>query len=113
MHKLVCCLVFTCACALAQNAPSASDNAALDALKQRVLRMNLLNPPSMRKAGPQQVILSGPVTTKVCSIPLLEVKPPGTADKIPTTQPREPVRKGDTVQVPAPPCGAGAFTNRK
>lgn len=113
MRKMVCCLLFTCACTFAQSVQSAPDNAATEALKKRLEGLNLMNLQPLPKPGPQPVILKGPLTPKICSIPLLEVKPPGTADKIPTIQPRQPVRKGDTVQVPAPPCAAGAFTNLK
>jgi len=110
MRNLLCCLLLTSAVAFAQ---SASDNAAAERLKERVLRMNLLNPPTPPKAGPRQVILSGPVTPKVCAVPLLEMKPPGTADRMHTVSPRTPVRSGDTVQPPAPPCGTATFTNPK
>jgi len=106
MRKAICCFFLTCAATFAQSAP---DNAALDALKKRLLSMNLLNPP-----GPKPLALAGPVTpqSKVCSIPLLRVIPPGTSDKMPALKPPSKVLTGDTVQVPAPACDEPLFTNR-
>jgi hypothetical protein len=107
MRKTTYCLVLTCAAAFAQSTP---DNAAIEALKKRLLSMNLLNPP-----GPKPIVLAGPVTqqAKVCAIPLLRVIPPGTSDKMPAIKPPSQVLKGDTVQVPAPACDEALFTNNK
>jgi hypothetical protein len=65
MRNVLLCLVFTSvAVVFGQSTP---DNAAIDALKKRLLSMNLLNP-----AGPKPIMLAGPMTRpKVCAIPLL------------------------------------------
>lgn len=113
MRRLVCGILLTWAAAFAQSTP---DNAATESFKRRILGMNLLNPPNPRlvKPGPQPVRLSGPVAPKDCAIPLLEVRPPGTKDKIPTVQPpQNAVRDGNSVRVPAPGCGQGVFSNQK
>jgi hypothetical protein len=106
MRNSVCCLFLASAAALAQSTP---DNAAVDALKKRMLSMNLLNPPAR-----MPVVLAGPVAapSKVCAIPLLRVDPPGTSDKMPAIKPSNKVLTGDTVQVPAPACGEFSFTNK-
>jgi hypothetical protein len=107
MQKAICWFFLTCAATFGQSTP---DNAALEALKKRLLSMNLLNPP-----GPKPIVLAGPVTpqSKVCSIPLLRVIPPGTNDKMPVIQPQVRVLDGDTVRVPAPACNEALFTNNK
>jgi hypothetical protein len=112
MRRLVCCIMLTFAGAFAQSTP---DNAATEALKRRILGLNLLNSPSVQKPGSQPVILSGPVTPQICTIPLLEVRPPGTKDKMPAVQPPQSVlrNRGNYVRVPAPACGQGASTNQK
>jgi hypothetical protein len=105
MKNAIRCVFLTCAAVFAQSTP---DNAALDALKKRILSMNLLNPP-------QRMVLAGPVVASpptVCAIPLLRVIPPGTSDKMPAIKPAIKVLKGDTVQVPAPACGESLFTNK-
>jgi hypothetical protein len=108
MRKAIWCFFLTCAASFAQSTP---DNAALEALKKRLLSMNLLNPPGV----PKPIVLAGPMTpqSKVCSIPLLRVIPPGTSDKMPAIKPPNKVLKGDTVQVPAPACDEALFTNNK
>ena len=103
MRNLVLCFLLTCAAVFGQ---SASDNAAADALKQRMQGLKLLNPLNLQTPKPV-------FAPKVCSIPLLNVIPPGTRDKMPVIKPEGGVLKGDTVQVPAPPCAAGIFTNAK
>jgi hypothetical protein len=105
MRKAICCFFLTCAAAFAQSTP---DNAAADALKKRLLSMNLLNPPARKP-----VLLAGTVAapSKVCAIPLLRVIPPGTSDKMGTFKPNVSAR-GDTIQVPAPACGEALFTNK-
>jgi hypothetical protein len=104
MKNAIWCVFLTCAAVFAQSTP---DNAALDALKKRMLSMNLLNPP-------QRMVLAGPVASppKVCAIPLLRVIPPGTSDKMPAIKPASKALKGDTVQVPAPACGEALFTDK-
>jgi hypothetical protein len=112
MKKALWCLFLTCAAVFGQSASSGQstpDNAALEALKKRILGMNLLNPPAQ-----QPIVLAGPVTqSKVCAIPLLRVIPPGTTDKVPVIKPQGRILKGDTVQVPAPACDEALFTNNK
>jgi hypothetical protein len=105
MKNAIWCVFLTCTAAFGQSAP---DNAAVEALKKRMLSMNLLNPP-------QRLVLAGPMVASpptVCAIPLLRVIPPGTSDKMPATKPAIKVLKGDTVQVPAPACGESLFTNK-
>jgi len=99
MKKAALCFLLTCAAAFGQD--SSSGNAAADALKKRMMGMDLLN-----LTTPKRIVLAGPVAAapKICSIPLLNVIPPGTSDKMPVIKPRARVRNGDTVQVPAPPC---------
>jgi hypothetical protein len=94
------------ACAAVFGQDSSSGNAAADALKKRIMGMDL------RKPGP--ILLAGPVTAapKVCAIPLLRVIPPGTGDKMPVIKPQDRVLSGDTVQVPAPACDGAVFTNK-
>ena len=98
MKNAIWCVFLSCTAAFGQSAP---DNAAVEALKKRMLSMNLLNPP-------QRIVLAGPVMASspaVCAIPLLRVIPPGTSDKMPAIKPPSKVVKGDTVQAPAPACG--------
>jgi hypothetical protein len=104
MKNAIWCVFLTCATTFGQSAP---DNAAVDALKKRMLSMNLLNPP-------QRMVLAGPVASlpTVCAIRLLRVIPPGTSDKMPAIEPTSKVLKGDTVQVPAPACGEALLTNK-
>jgi hypothetical protein len=102
------CSFFLCTSAFAQ---SATDNAARDALRKRVLGMNLLNP-----THPKPIVIAGPVTqTKVCSIPLLRAIPPGTSDTMRIVKPKDAVgetSRGGIVRVPAPPCNETLFTNK-
>ncbi len=107
MRKAIWCLSLACAAAFAQSTP---DNAAVEALKKRLLSMNLLTPP----AGPKPILLAGPSTpqSKVCSIPLLRVNPPGTNDTMRAIRPPSQGLKGDTVKVPAPACDEALFTNK-
>jgi hypothetical protein len=107
MKRAAWCFFLTCAAALAQNP---SDNAAAAALKKRMMGMDLLN-----LKTPKPIMLAGPVTVAptVCSIPLLNVVPPGTRDKMPVIKPHDRALRGDIVQVPAPPCPEGLFINRK
>jgi hypothetical protein len=107
MRKVLWCFFLTFAAVFAQD-PS-SGNAAADELKKRVMRMDMLN-----LKTPKPITLAGPVTAAptVCSIPLLNVVPPGTLDKMHVVTPRTGARRGDTLQVPAPACGAAIFTNR-
>ena len=102
MRNSVLCFFFTCAVVFGQSTP---DNAAVDALKKRLLSMNLLNP-----ATPKPMMFAVPVTTpKVCAIPLLRVIPPGATDKMPVVKPMVNPREL-TVQVPAPACDEALFT---
>ena len=99
MRNAILCFLLTCAAVFGQ---SASDNAANDALRKRILGMNLINPP-------QRIVLAGPlaeptVAPKVCAIPLLRIIPPATVDKMPVMKPQGKILAGDTVQVPAPAC---------
>jgi hypothetical protein len=85
--------------AFAQSDPN---NAAAESLKRRILGMNLLNPPShFVLPTPAPVSAAAPT---VCSIPLINVVPPGTADKMQVQSPKMPSIAGDYVKVPAPPC---------
>ena len=98
--RLALCFTFVlCSTAFAQNAP---DNAATDSFRQRVLKLDLLNPP-------KRITLAQPVPAapKLCSIPLLKVPNLATNDKMRTLLPRfnaESVSRAENVQVPAPPC---------
>jgi|HubBroStandDraft_6_1064221.scaffolds.fasta_scaffold1380809_1 hypothetical protein len=84
--------------ATSDNVPS--DNVAADALRKRVLSMNLLNPPA-----PRPVVLAGVVMRpRVCAVPLLNAVPPGTTDTMEIVEPAISTR-GDVVQFPAPSCG--------
>jgi hypothetical protein len=84
---------------------STSDNAAVNALKKRMLSLQLLSP-----AAPKPIMLAGPVVTpKVCAIPLLRVIPPGAMDKMPVVKPVVNPREL-TVQVPAPACDEALVT---
>jgi hypothetical protein len=108
MRKAVWCFFLTCGAVVAQD--SSSGNAAADALKKRMLGMDLL-----KFRAPQPIVLAGPVNAApmVCSIPLLTAVPPGTRDKMPVIKPQGKLLAGDTVQVPAPACVAAVFTNKK
>jgi hypothetical protein len=99
MKKAAWCFCLTCAAGFGQD--SSSGNAAADALKKRMMGMDLLN-----LNRPKPIMLAGPATAapKVCSIPLLNVIPPRTSDKMRVIKPQGRVLSGDTVQVPAPPC---------
>jgi hypothetical protein len=103
MRNAILCFLLTCAAVFGQ---SASDNAANDALRKRILGMNLINPPGrIVLAGPLSGFLAGPpAPPKVCAIPLLRVIPPVTVDKMPVMKPQGKALAGDTVQVPAPAC---------
>jgi hypothetical protein len=93
-------LIFGCV-AFAQGG---SDNVAADALKKRVLGMDLLHP-QKRFEAPKAVIVAAP---KTCAVPLLEAKPAATGDRMQTATPRLKPLAGDVVDVPAPPCGPAA-----
>jgi hypothetical protein len=101
MKKAVWCFLLTCAALFAQDANSG--NAAAEALKKRVMGMDLLN---LTTAKP--IVLAGPMTAapKVCAIPLLSAIPPSTSDKMPVIKPQGKLLAGDTVRVPAPACNA-------
>jgi hypothetical protein len=87
---------------------STSDNSAVDALKKRILSMNLFVYPQ----APKPFMLAGPMTTpKICAIPLLRVVPPGATYKMPVVKPMVNPREL-TVQVPAPACDEALFTNK-
>lgn len=107
MRKALWCFFLTVAAVFAQD-PS-SGNAAADSLKKRLMDSDLL-----KLKTPKPITLAGPViaATTVCSIPLLNVAPPGTLDKMHVVTPQAGALPGDTVQVPAPACGAAVFTNR-
>jgi hypothetical protein len=88
-----------CGAATAQTTP---DNAASDSQRQRMLSMNLLNPP-------KRIILAPPVMAaapKICAIPLLNATPVLTSDKMQILKPSVPVEssRAGIVQVPAPAC---------
>ncbi len=108
MKKAAWWFFLTCAAGFGQD--FSSGNAAADALKKRMMGMDLLN-----SRMPKPIVLAGPVTVtpKICSIPLLNVIPPGTNDKIPVIRPQGRVLRGDTVQVPAPPCEQAVFMYKK
>jgi hypothetical protein len=111
MRKSVWCLFLTGAALFGQNA--SPDNAAADALRKRLLSMNLLNLPAPAPS-PAPFVLAGVVMRpKICAIPLLNVMPPGTRDAMPTVKPAPAARGEMVVQVPAPACDATTFTNRK
>jgi hypothetical protein len=92
-----------------------SENVAVEALKERMLKMNLLNPPRAAGAGPSRVLPNGPVRPQtVCSIPLLNAIPPGNLDKM-AVEPKIPAQatsRDEIARVPAPACDQGLFTNR-
>jgi len=96
----------TCAAVCAQNS---SDNAAAGALKNRLQTLNLLSPPRAIR-----LVRPAVVAPTICAIPLLNVRPPGTADKMHVVTPPNSAAssRGDTVQVPAPACGEALFTNK-
>jgi hypothetical protein len=77
-----------------------SGNVAADALKKRVLGMDLLHPPK-RLELPKAVIAAAP---KVCAVPLIEAKPIGAPDRMRVQTPRMKPLAGDVVDVPAPAC---------
>ena len=121
MRISFCCLILASSAAFAQNRPEATLPApgssllspeqwrsALDEWKLKSARpLNLVNPPS-----PIRVEKTPAFKPTVCAVPLVNVVPPGTQDKIPTVQPpANPRESGDTVKVPAPACEAGAFRN--
>jgi hypothetical protein len=127
MRKAGCYLLLACAAAFGQAPPEtaapgtpAQNPTALDAnaerakalaeaFRSRLDRMNLVNPP-----GGSQIRLQGAPVFKpsVCAIPLLNVVPPGTKDRMTVVQPPNPVREdGGTVKVPAPACDEHLFTN--
>jgi hypothetical protein len=113
MRNLLCAGLLVSARLFAQDAPAKPlpDNAAIEALKKRLLDSNLLNPP--KPIAP--VNLTAPAVPKVCSIPLLNVKPPGTRDQMTVVKPPVspgPASRGDIVQVPAPPCSSADFRNK-
>jgi hypothetical protein len=93
--------------AFAQNSSDsvASDNVASEALRKRVLEMNLLNPPKRITLQPPHVIAAVP---RVCAIPLLEATPPGTGDRLKVVTPPTKPLPGDVIE-PMPPCNASAF----
>jgi hypothetical protein len=97
-----------CAAVFAQNS---SDNAAAEALKNRLSTMNLFNPKSTR---PKPVGIAGAPAPKICSIPLLNVIPPGRVDTLMIHKPpaNSAHSRGDTVEVPAPACNEALFTNK-
>jgi hypothetical protein len=107
MRKAWWCFFLTAAAVLAQD-PS-SGNAAADSLKKRMMDLDLLK---LKTRKP--VTFAGPViaASTVCSMPLLNVVPPGTSDTMHVVTPQAGARRGDTVQVPAPACGAAIFTNK-
>ena len=113
MKNALWCIILTCAAAFGQD--SSSSNAAADALKKRMMGMDLLNLKTPEQVGPKRIVPAGPLTAapNVCSIPLLGVVPPGTNDKMPVVKPQSRVLAGDTVQVPAPACDDAIFTNKK
>ena len=127
--RISCCLLLASAAALAQNAPektvpapilpeqnaapanplldSAQWKAAMDEWKQKMARVNLPN-----LQNPYQLQGAPVFKPAVCAIPLLNVVPPGTRDKMPAVQPpANPRENRDTVRVPAPACENGAFRN--
>lgn len=106
MRKVACCFLFASALALAQ------DNVAEQALRQRLEKLSLINPPAP-PLHTQIRLQNAPVAKPgVCAIPLLHVVPPGTADRMTVAKPPAPIREnGDTVKVPAPPCDEKLFTN--
>jgi hypothetical protein len=88
-----------CGAAAAQTTP---DNAASDSFRQRMLSLNLLNPPKHITLA-QPIMAAAP---KVCAIPLLSVKPLLTNDKMHIIKPQQPfaTSPAEIVQVPAPAC---------
>jgi hypothetical protein len=52
------------------------------------------------------------VAAKVCSIPLLNVLPPGTSDTMPAIRPQARVLAGGSVKIPAPACDSAVFANK-
>ncbi len=77
------------------------DNAASDSLRQRMLSMNLLNPPKRVLITPLPVPAP---SSKICAVPLLNA-PVDTTDKMHVMKPVVPVDASrETVQVAAPAC---------
>jgi len=80
----------------------------VEAFRQRIKHLNpvrLLNLPTAYRLQGTPII-----SPTVCAIPLLNVTPPGTSDRIPIIMPPAPSRQtGDTVKVPAPACNDSAF----
>lgn len=108
MKKVLGCFVLLCSAAFAQDT---STNAAAGALKKRLDQLKLVNPPK-----PVITLPAAPVAgaaPKICSIPLLNVRPvvPGTpnanVDKMPVVKPGLPGNTGDFAKIPAPPCEIG------
>ena len=94
---LVLCALVLCGSAAAQT----PDNAASDSLRQRMLSMNLLNPPKRVLITPTPIPSSA---SKICAVPLLTV-PVDTTDKMHVIKPVVPVEASrEMVQVPAPAC---------
>jgi hypothetical protein len=120
MRISCCCLILACTAAVAQNRPEATVPApgssllgpeqwksALDEWKQKSARLNLVN-----LSNPVRVQEAPASKPTVCAVPLVNVVPPGTQDKIPTVKPPANRREsGDTAKLPAPACEAGAFRN--
>jgi hypothetical protein len=86
-----------CGTAVAQT----PDNAASDSLRQRMLSMNLLNPPKRVFIAP--VPIPAPAS-KICAVPLLNA-PVDTTDKMHVLKPVVPLDASrEIVLVPAPAC---------
>ena len=125
MRKATCCLLFASAAAFAQNAPATpapdktaqDDKAApikamVDAFRERMERLNLVNPLKLNLPAPYRLQGAPAFKFTVCAIPLLNVVPLGTRDRIPAIKPpAHPRQTGDTVKVPAPACEQSAFRN--
>lgn len=95
-------LFLLCVPALSQSAP---DNAAADAFKKHLQSMNLLHMPLRVNAKP--IVIARAEGQKVCAIPLLKAKPPGTTDKMRIVAPpvtAEEASRELKVRVPAPAC---------
>jgi hypothetical protein len=92
-----------CGTAAAQTTP---DNAASDSLRQRMLSMNLLNPPKRIILAPSP----SAAAPKVCAIPLVNARRVLTNDKMHIFKPNVPAAslRAEIVQVPAPACGEPA-----
>jgi hypothetical protein len=118
MRIVACCLLFACA-GFAQNTPetptpdkTAQIKAMVEAFKQRIEHLNLVNPQNLKLPAPFRLQGAPAFKPTLCAIPLLHVIPPGTRDRIPTLQPPAHAREtGDTVKVPAPACDESAFRN--